>query len=571
MQRRAEAADPGRRRRSLWRSFGRLLLLAALLPALALGLLTVVDQYAAERRLRAERLAASAVITADGVDRVLEGKISSIALLADLRSRSTPDWPADLALLRTHNPELVTAIATDADGRILAAAPRSRLPSGQLPTVADRDYFREPKRTLAPYVSDAFRGRGLGVDALVGIAAPLVRDGRFDGVVEGSIKTDTLVHERGRSHVGRGYELLLVDRVGHVIFATPGLGLDFLERVDLAGRFGPPTGRAPAQVRPELFADGGDGFTARIPMRSGWTLVLAAREARLLGGVTPRGWAMLAMLALVTSGVLLATWWRMRQLARGTRALLDVLGGLAPGERLAPERMSDMTEELAPVARAIDDMANRLNTAYTVLQASLEKERELAESLRAVVERRDQVVAERTEALRHAVTELDRLSRTDALTGALNVRGVEEWLQTQWPRFRAEGLGLGVLAMDVDRFKAFNDAYGHPAGDAALRRVVGAARGALRGPDDQLARVGGEEFLILIPGADAAQAREVAERVRAAVHDAGIPHRDAPHGVLTVSLGLAVVAAGSDAADIDGVRARRRGAVPRQARGPGPR
>jgi hypothetical protein len=169
MHPRADGADPGRRPRSLWRDYGRLLLLAAVLPAIALALVTIVDQYAGERRLLAERLAASAVVTADGIDRVVEGKISSIALLADLRSASAPDWPADLAALRARNPELVTAIATDADGRLLAAVPQSRLPDGPLPVVDDRDYFREARRTLAPYVSDAFRGRGLGEDALVGV------------------------------------------------------------------------------------------------------------------------------------------------------------------------------------------------------------------------------------------------------------------------------------------------------------------------------------------------------------------------------------------------------------------
>jgi diguanylate cyclase (GGDEF)-like protein len=544
MQEPANRGHSGRRPRSLWRAFGRLLLLVALLPALALALVTIVDQYAGERRLLAERLAASAVVTADGIDRVVEGKLSSIALLADLRSASAPDWPADLAALRMRNPGLVTAIATDSDGRILAAEPQSRVPDGPLPMVDDRDYFREPRRTLAPYVSEAFRGRGLGEEALVGISAPLLHEGRFDGVVEASIRTDELVHERGRAYVERGYELLLVDRGGQVVFSTPGLGLEFLDRVDLSDRFGPPTGGSPAQLRPNAFADDEAGFTARVPMRSGWTLVLAAREAPLLQGVAWRGWALLAMLALVTLGALLAAWWRMRQLERGTGGLFDALSGLAPGERLAPERISDMPEELAPVARAIDDLAGRLNASYAGLQASLEKERGLADSLQAVVGRREQEVAERTDELRRAVAELDRLSRTDPLTGALNVRGLEEWLGSRWPELRAHGPSLGLLAMDIDHFKAFNDGHGHPAGDAALKRVVGAARGALRGPDDEIVRVGGEEFVLLLPGADTARTRGVGERVRLAVHEAGIPHDLAPAGVLTVSLGIAVAAEG---------------------------
>jgi diguanylate cyclase (GGDEF)-like protein len=538
MQAPAPEEQPGRRPTSLRRAYGRLLLVAALLPALVLALVTLADQYVGERRLLAERLAASSVVTADGVDRVLEGKLSSVALLADLRSASVPDWPGDLAALRERHPELVTAIATDAEGQVLAAVPEARVPDGLLPRVDDRDYFRVPQRTLAPYVSDAFRGRGLGNDALVAISAPLRRAGRFDGVVEGSIRTDALIHEQGRAYVERGYELALVDRAGRVIFATAGLGLSFLEEVDLTARFGPETGRAPARLHPRVFPDGGDGFTARTPMRTGWTLVLAAREAPLLQGVAWRGWVLLGMLALVTLGVLFASWFQVRQLARGTRTLLDVLSGLAPGERPPPEQLASMPEELVPVARAVDDMACRLRDAHAGLQSALEQQRATSASLRESVERREQVVAERTEALRAAVSELDRLSRTDPLTAALNRRGLESALTGAEVRL-SEG-PFGVIALDIDRFKPYNDRYGHPAGDTALKRVVGAARGALRGEHDQIARVGGEEFVVVLPGADAQRTREVGERIRHAVRDAGIPHEDAPDGILTVSLGMAV-------------------------------
>jgi diguanylate cyclase (GGDEF)-like protein len=540
----------------LWRAYGRLLLLAALLPAFALATVTIVDQYAGERRLLAERLAASAVVTAHGIDQVVDGKLSSVALLADLRSTSEPDWPADLAALRHRHPELVTAIATDKHGQLLAVVPESRLPAGPLPQVGDRDYFLQPRQTLRPYVSGAFKGRGLGQDELVAVSAPMVREGGFDGVVEGSILADSLIHERGRAYVERGYELALFDRFGSVIFATPGLGLQVLDQVDVLARYGPDTGPDPARLREGVFPDGSAGFTARAKMRTGWSLVLAAPEAPLLQGVARRGWTLLGMLALVTVGVLLASWWQMRQLTQGTRGLLHALSGLALGDRLPPERLSGMPEELAPVAHAIDDLARRLNDAYSGLEASLLEQRRLADSLQAVVERREQEVAERTEELRRAVAELDRLSSTDPLTGALNVRGLEDWISARLPMLRGSGEALGLLAIDIDRFKAFNDTYGHPAGDVALKRVVGAARGALRGAEDDIARVGGEEFVALLPGADASRTHEVAERVRLAVREAGIPHEGAPEGVLTVSVGMAVAVGGEESNDVRAALAR---------------
>jgi diguanylate cyclase (GGDEF)-like protein len=289
-------------------------------------------------------------------------------------------------------------------------------------------------------------------------------------------------------------------------------------------------------------------------MRSGWTLVLAAEESRLMAGIATRGWVLLGVLMLVTSGVLLASWWQLRALAGGMRGLLEAMAGLGPGERLPDEIRARMPRELAPVAAAIDALARRLGEAYAGLEDALSRERRLAASLQDVVARREQEIAERTGELREAVAELDRLSRTDPLTGALNIRGLDEWFAATWPALRADSPRLGVLAMDVDLFKAFNDAYGHPAGDAALKRVVGAVRGALRGPGDQIVRMGGEEFLVLLPGADAAATREAGERARRAIETTDIPNAAAPGGVLTASFGVAAVELG-DGEDIRHARA----------------
>ena len=108
--------------------------------------------------------------------------------------------------------------------------------------------------------------------------------------------------------------------------------------------------------------------------------------------------------------------------------------------------------------------------------------------------------------------------------------------------------------MDIDWFKRYNDRYGHPAGDLALKRVVAAARSALRGEHDEIVRSGGEEFLLLLPGADRARVLDVAERVRQSVHAAGMPHEDSPLQALTVSIGaaLATPAPGTGpASDVD--------------------
>lgn len=522
--------DVSRRRGwSLRREYSRLLLLAALLPALAFGVVTLLDQHLGERRLAAERLAASANVTATTLDQFVEDHLAGVALVADLRPDEPGEWPHYLASLRTRHGDLLTALVADADGDLLAVDPASRVPTGgERMNVADRDYFAGPRRSLEPFVSNAFRGRGLGDDALIAVSAPILREGRFDGVVEGSIQVDAFTRALGDAFIARGYELLLLDRADHVIYATPGLGLAFLDEVDVVARFGDQPDPALANAREDLLPGGEDGLVARAAMDTGWTLVLAVPEDALLQGVAARGWILLGTLGLVTLGVLAASWWQMRQFTHGMRELLLGLRGRALDARPGDAPVGDMPVEFEPVADAIEDLASRFRQA---------------------LDTREQQIVERTEELRRAVAELDRLSRTDPLTGALNVRGLEDW-EAGWNGMRTRDEPLGVLAVDIDRFKAFNDSYGHPAGDFALKRVVGAVRGALRGAGDEVARTGGEEFIVLLPRTDAARAAEIAERVRAAVRAAAIRHEGSPDGMLTVSVGVAVARPGSGV-DVD--------------------
>jgi diguanylate cyclase (GGDEF)-like protein len=107
---------------------------------------------------------------------------------------------------------------------------------------------------------------------------------------------------------------------------------------------------------------------------------------------------------------------------------------------------------------------------------------------------------------------LARISRADPLTGCLNRRGFEERLDAEIDSATRNGGSLGLVVLDLDRFKAVNDTHGHAAGDELLRWTVKRAGQTLR-PMDSLGRLGGDEFAILVPGASASEAREVAVRV----------------------------------------------------------
>jgi diguanylate cyclase (GGDEF)-like protein len=141
-----------------------------------------------------------------------------------------------------------------------------------------------------------------------------------------------------------------------------------------------------------------------------------------------------------------------------------------------------------------------------------------------------------------------KLSLTDPLTGVQNRRGLFERLQMEIDRAERFAHPMAVAMIDVDRFKRFNDALGHPAGDAALRQMGALLVSSVR-KVDVLARYGGEEFALVLSRVDRAAALDVAEKIRAAIEaatfDAGLARSAAR---LTVSIGIAVYP--EDASDL---------------------
>jgi diguanylate cyclase (GGDEF)-like protein len=147
----------------------------------------------------------------------------------------------------------------------------------------------------------------------------------------------------------------------------------------------------------------------------------------------------------------------------------------------------------------------------------------------------------RAEAALQTNKELTVISNTDALTRLANRRRFEEVYDSVWGYAASSGGSIAVLMMDIDNFKRYNDRFGHPEGDRCLRRVAGAIREEVRG-DDFVARIGGEEFVVVLRNADAAQAARAGERIRQAVEDLAIAHdgHDGQH-VVTISIGAGVI------------------------------
>jgi diguanylate cyclase (GGDEF)-like protein len=146
-----------------------------------------------------------------------------------------------------------------------------------------------------------------------------------------------------------------------------------------------------------------------------------------------------------------------------------------------------------------------------------------------------QVTALRAE-LRRRTEELDRMSRTDHLTGLFNRRHLDDGLHAVLASSRRHAYPFAVLLVDVDHFKSVNDRYGHEAGDRVLQAVAAALNAAVR-TEDLVGRWGGEEFLVLAPFTDVSGAEVLGERLREGIHSGTVGSDVA----VTVSIGAAVV------------------------------
>ena len=193
----------------------------------------------------------------------------------------------------------------------------------------------------------------------------------------------------------------------------------------------------------------------------------------------------------------------------------------APASRLR-RRLTDLEDVNLELSKRLDETVEQLAIARSALQEEVEK----------------RIWAE-TE-LTHANLQLRDRAVRDALTGVHNRGYLEESLAREEARARRSGMPLGVVMIDIDHFKRFNDTYGHAAGDAVLRTVGQYVMSLTRG-EDIFCRYGGEEFVLIMIDTTARAALERAESLRAGVQALAIEHEGRSIGPITLSIGVAMI------------------------------
>jgi len=211
--------------------------------------------------------------------------------------------------------------------------------------------------------------------------------------------------------------------------------------------------------------------------------------------------------------------------------LLDILmPGMNGYEVLAELKSSEMTRDIPVIF-------------ITGLSSSEDEEKGLSLGTADYITKpfRDAIVRMRTDNQIRMINQMraiERLSMIDPLTEIANRRNFDQRLNLEWRRAIRDKSPISIMMMDVDKFKVYNDTYGHQQGDAALQTVAAILTETLKRPADFAARWGGEEFVALLPATPVEGTLMLAERIRNNIEGTTIPYNDGTATSVTISIGI---------------------------------
>ena len=528
----------------LWLSLSYGLLAIVLVVSLSL-----MVERAASAKLQQDiglRLSGNAGALADRLDEGLYERLSDMRALSILPGLDSPLENPDMlrnlfSLMQSNYPEYAWIGVTDEDGRVVIAS--RGLLEGM--SVEERPWF---KAALSePYLGD-IREAVLLVDLLprqdgkparlIDVASPIHdQHGRVTGVIGALLSWRWAEAMREAMMLPQAatdpVEVFVLNREGKILLGPKRwqdqkLDLPSVRRV-LSGEKG--------AVR-ETWPDGGDylpGFSPTVGRAAadglGWSILVRKQSGDAFASIADLRRQILMVSLALALGFLLVTTMMARWIGAPLLALSDTARRLQAGD----------PDARFPAERGYREARQLTGAFHSLVDDLTLHQRELT----ALAQQLEQRVQDRTAELSQANSLLETLAMTDALTGLANRRHFGEQLAKEVVRAAAMAKPVALLTLDIDHFKAINDQYGHPAGDAVLRKVALLLEEQVRG-SDLLARVGGEEFAVLAVEAPLGEAVQLGERLRAAVADAA-PISVGRSGVkVTVSVGVAVLRPGAD-------------------------
>lgn len=501
------------------------LVLALMLVAVAPALLLLAHLGGESRRDAEQRAALHQQQEAAAAVRLFEEMLASVGRTLEVGVTDAAEWADGAACapraakLAAAHPFILRLVVVAEDGRVLCT-------SEGVPTAAvnlgDRPVVRRALRSGGPVIGSPVVSRLTG-EVVLPIAVAIPRPpgtGRADrpAVLSASLDLPWLARIVRAMDGEEGLDpfALIVGENGRVLAAAP--AIPDLPPADRPSDHPLVTTVLSAPVGWARVADfaGRDRLVGFAHTHStGLAIAVAADREAVVRPIEREFLIVLGLMAAAAAaGLGLALAVARVRIGRPLLALVGAAEAVRDGAPPPPLADLPTVGEIATLRRAFAQMAGE-------------------------IARREKRLAEANRELAAMNEELSRLAERDALTGLANRRAFDAALAAAWNRARREGLPVALLILDIDHFKQFNDRYGHLEGDACLTRVAAALAGLKLRPYDLVARLGGEEFAVLLPDIDLVGAVAVGERIRAALHDLMLLHEGSPYGIVTASIGAA--------------------------------
>jgi two-component system, sensor histidine kinase len=419
LAREAEAQEPTLRYQ-IWKGF-------VLFTTIPLLLLTIVIGHRDSRQQEAtaaQRLQEAASAIARNVDDYLDKHEKAIVLLATTM-QETPQYDAitiNRLLAQQHHryDGFITMLATDAEGRIVGRSPHQRLDGQRITSddVSDRQYFIQPKLTGQSFLSDVLLGRGFGADPIVAISSPVVRAGKFQGIVEGSLNLQKFQDFAQSYSTLPEVAIIVTDQQQRVIYARQGYQpLQSLRNSSLMKM----AEQAPTQHAFSYISNHQEWLTSRaLTPRTNWQVIVQQPMSQVRNQAQQY---YLTMLLWVLAALVLATFlshYLAKAVTRPLERLVRVVRGFeAEGQQaITPEFINNRQQSPAEIKALINDFGAlevRLKQSYQDLRTSLGERDLLNQQLRELLAELDQKVQERTAELAQAKLRAEEANQAKGL------------------------------------------------------------------------------------------------------------------------------------------------------------
>jgi len=503
--------------RALWGIRTRLAMLALILvvPLMLDRVRVLEDSRAKQLAQIANELSELAKHTADAQREIIstvQAVIKSSAYIYAAASQQGRGCAVMRASLRVDLPWISSISVVSRNGEVQCSTRQEFVGFN----VSDREYFKQALELHEFVVSDYILSRTTGIPTVVAAYPVSAINGGEEAVIVAAVDlrwmSQLFASRGGRS----GMSVVLVDGRGTILAAPPENATVIGQPLKDASLL-----EAVAHRKINLDRDSGsisfesaDGEMKAVSFArvtgTRARIIASIDQSVMLGDVKREIRAAYIQLGFVGLLALLGAWFAGEVLiVRPVRMMTEMANRLGRGELSARATSRTLPREFVPLAKAFDAMASQLS----------EREREMVA----------------------ANDRLTVIASLDMVSGLANRRGFQSRLEFEWMKSLQSNAQLSLLMIDVDHFKLFNDAYGHPEGDACLSRLGEVLAITAATYSGFAARYGGEEFCLLLPNSEPNLAMQVGEQVRATVEALAIPHVAGANKTVTVSVGVATI------------------------------